>query len=101
MTTKTYNIISADDHVQEPPDTWQSRVPGKLKQRAPRIVSTPEGDAWEVDGRRYGALGLGAQAGRRYEDYKASGDTYNTIRKGTFDPAERLKDMAVDGIDAQ
>jgi predicted TIM-barrel fold metal-dependent hydrolase len=101
MSSKVYNIISADDHVQEPPDAWQSRVVGKLKPRAPKIVSTPQGDVWEVDGKIFGALGLSAQAGRKYEDYKASGDTYSTIRKGTFDPGERLKDMAVDGIDAQ
>ncbi len=35
MSSKAYNIISADDHVQEPPDAWQSRVVGKLKSRAP------------------------------------------------------------------
>ena len=101
MSSKVHDVISADDHVQEPPDAWQSRVEGKLKSRAPRIVSTPQGDVWEVDGKVFGALGLSAQAGRRYEDYKSSGDTYSTIRKGTFDPGERLKDMALDGIDAQ
>lgn len=33
MSSKVHNVISADDHVQEPPDAWQSRVEEKLKSR--------------------------------------------------------------------
>ena len=34
-----YRLISADSHVNEPPDTWTARVPQALKERAPRIES--------------------------------------------------------------
>lgn len=31
-------IISVDDHVMEPPDLWQSRVPHRFRDVAPRVV---------------------------------------------------------------
>ena len=31
-------IISADNHVMEPPGTFVERVPGALKERVPRFV---------------------------------------------------------------
>src|SRR5580704_1785358 len=30
-------IISVDDHVVEPPDLWQSRLPARFRDRGPRI----------------------------------------------------------------
>jgi predicted TIM-barrel fold metal-dependent hydrolase len=98
---KTYQLVSADDHVQEPEDTWQKRVPSKLKARAPKIVHTPNGDAWEIDGRVGATFGLGAQAGRKFEESKPAGETYASIRTGSYEPNERLKDMDIDGVDAQ
>jgi predicted TIM-barrel fold metal-dependent hydrolase len=98
---RSYNVISSDDHVEEPKDTWQSRVPAKLRDRAPRVVRVEDGDAWEINGVRGRTIGLEAQAGKKFEDYKASGESYDTIRKGSYDPHERLKDMDIDGVDAQ
>src|SRR5260370_36481830 len=93
-----YRIISADDNVQEPADTWQSRVPARLKDRAPKVVSAPSGDTWVVDGKAVGAgIGLAVQAGRRFEEYSASGFTYDTLRKGSFDPTGRVKRMDIVG----
>jgi uncharacterized protein len=97
---RQYNLISADDHVQEPPDTWQKRVPPKFRDRAPKVVHTKQGDAWVIEGQAQ-SLGMEVQAGKKFEDYKAAGETYDSIRKGSFDPVERLKDMDIDGVDAQ
>jgi uncharacterized protein len=97
-----YRVISADDHVQEPADTWQARVPVRHKDRAPKVVRTENGDTWLIDGKPLGAgIGLAVQAGRKFEEYSASGFSYDTIRQGSFDPSERLKDMTIDGVDAQ
>ncbi|MBI3743792.1 MAG: amidohydrolase [Chloroflexi bacterium] len=96
-----YRIVSADDHVEEAKDTWQKRVAAPLRDRAPRVVRTPAGDAWVIDGKQGGTMGLGVQGGKKFEDYRASGETYETIRPGAFDPVERLKDMDIDGVDAQ
>ena len=46
-------IISADSHLDLgwlPADTFTSRVPGPLRERAPRIVETDGGPTWVADG---------------------------------------------------
>jgi predicted TIM-barrel fold metal-dependent hydrolase len=97
----SFKIISADDHVEEPRDTWQSRVPAKLRDRAPKVERVGEGDAWTVDGKVVTKMGLQVQAGRKFEEYKLEGETYESIRPGSYDPRERLKDMDTDGLEAQ
>ena len=37
-------IVSVDDHVVEPPDTWSSRLPKKYADVGPRIVYAPVGE---------------------------------------------------------
>ena len=42
-----YRVISADSHINEPPDTFVDRVPAKLRDIAPKVldllgVSQPE-----------------------------------------------------------
>ena len=34
-------IISVDDHVVEPPNVWQDRLPSKYAEVGPRIVRAP------------------------------------------------------------
>jgi hypothetical protein len=34
----TVRTLSADDHLQEPKDLWQDRLPSKLRDRAPKLV---------------------------------------------------------------
>jgi len=47
-----YWMISVDDHVLEPAHLWQERVPAKLRDRAPKLVSTDGGTVWEFDGQQ-------------------------------------------------
>jgi hypothetical protein len=35
-----YPILDADEHVNEPPDLWQSRVPARLRGPAPKVLRT-------------------------------------------------------------
>ena len=59
-------VVDADAHVNEPPELWQERVPAKLRERAPKVVSTPDGDHWSFeDGTWTRPLGLSATAGPR------------------------------------
>ena len=46
-----YRVISSDSHVIEPSDLWTSRIEGKFKDRAPRVVKGEEQDQWWCDGR--------------------------------------------------
>ena len=41
MTIEIPRIVSADDHVVEPPDVFTSRLPAKYKELGPRVVRKP------------------------------------------------------------
>jgi predicted TIM-barrel fold metal-dependent hydrolase len=42
-------MISVDDHLIEPPNTWADRLPAKYRDRGPRWVSDDKGEAWLVE----------------------------------------------------
>ncbi len=99
-------IISADDHIDLqwlPKDLWQKRVPPAWRDRAPKVVETPEGpywvcgsDRWDPWGGRKGAAG--AQGGRRTALEKGGVLEPGVLRPTTTEL--RLTDMDRDGIDA-
>jgi len=91
-------MVSVDDHVLEPPDLWQSRVPRALRDRAPKLVNDDEGEAWILDGTRYATYGLNAVAGKSAEEFSPEPLTYAEMRPGCFQPAARLADMDEDHI---
>src|SRR5262245_28469811 len=90
-------LISADSHVNPPPDLWQRDAPAKLKDRVPRVESTPEGDMWVTDGKSTVIPGLSFMAGREHRDYQIR-IHYKEMRPGSWDPQARLADMDQDGI---
>lgn len=100
---RTYKIINADGHTIEPPDMWQRYVPKKYHDRIPRIVKDPKGgDAWEmVRGAPPMPIGIVTTPGKTYEQFHWYGSTYDTINPGCFRGQDRLKEMAVDGVDAE
>ncbi len=96
-----YPIIDADAHVNEPPDLWQTRVPSKLRERAPKVIHQDDGDWWSFDdGKRMRPVGLTAVAGLSYLDFKPEGIRYADTRPGSWDTKARLVDMDIDGIHA-
>ena len=97
-----YPIVDADSHVNEPPNLWQDSVPGKWKERAPKLVHTEKGDLWHFEGGKHTwPVGLTATAGQSYFQFAPMGQTYETMRPGSFDTKARLADMDADGIYAQ
>ena len=97
-----YPILDADAHVNEPPNLWQDAVPGKWKERAPKLVTTKRGDVWHFDGdKEKWPVGLTAAAGQSFFEMHPTGQTYETMRRGSFDTEARLTDMDADGIYAQ
>ena len=96
-----YNVVSSDDHVQESKDTWTKRVPARLRDRAPTLRRTDDGDIWFIDGQPAGGLGLSVQAGKKFDEYRAAKVLWEEARPGCYDPVQRLKDMELDGVDAQ
>ena len=90
-------LISADSHVNPPPDLWQRDAPAKLRDRVPRVETTPEGDVWVVDGKSSVIPGLSFMAGREHKDFQIR-VAYKEMRPGSWDPKARLADMDQDGI---
>ena len=100
-TAREYRLISADSHVNEPPDLWTDRVPAALRDRAPRIEHFDEGDAWVIEGVSDPInFGMNACAGLEPEDMKGW-VRFDDIRAGGYDPAARLVEMDRDGVDAE
>jgi len=94
-------LISADSHVNPPPSMWAEYLPASLRDRAPRIESTDEGDFEVFEGRRKPLLGINAMAGRKPEDYTLTVRRLEDQRAGGFDPVARLTDMDQDHIRAE
>ncbi len=100
-----YRLISADSHVSEPPDLWVERVANKHRERAPRLVLNPpglEGAYFLYEGFAPHPIGIGLGAGKTPEELAQflTKATYADARPGGWDPAERLKDNALDGVEA-
>src|SRR3989475_9960497 len=99
-------LISADSHVNEPGDLWVERIDKQFRERAPRVVEN-------LPGQRPGAylmlegvtpihLAQGMGAGKKPEELPGffQALTYKDGRPGGWDPAERVKDMDLDGVEA-
>lgn len=92
-------MTSVDDHIIEPPNVWQDRVPSKYKDVAPRVIVDDKGrEVWAYEDLRQETGGLGASSGRRPEDITPVGFPYTEMRPGCYDPKERLKDMNEAGV---
>jgi predicted TIM-barrel fold metal-dependent hydrolase len=95
-------LLSADDHLIEPPHLWVDRVPAKHRDACPRIVEVEGREAWLYEGElTYIPMGsCRPLPGFREEGYPPAPGTANfrEIRPGCYDPVERLKDMDVDGV---
>ncbi len=94
----TYELISADSHIVEPPDLYTSRIEPKLRDRAPRMerMETPTGrkyDAWFIDGMQVGTLGAVMQAGQRFEDPSQIDflGVWEDVRIAAYDPQAMIK----------
>lgn len=99
------SLISSDSHVMEPNNFWVERLDNKFRDRAPRIV--PRGDGrpgfvfvapdinpFPIAGGFAGGLG-----GQDLKEHMAKG--YEAARPSGWDPAERLKDQEIDGVEAE
>src|SRR3954464_10461914 len=92
-------FVSVDDHVVEPPDMFEGRMPARYADAAPRIVRNSRGDdVWEFDGQKIPNIGLNAVAGRPKEEYGVDPTSYQEMRPGCFDVHERVKDMSAGGV---
>ncbi|MEE8165167.1 MAG: amidohydrolase family protein [Myxococcota bacterium] len=97
----THELISADSHVNPPPTMWADYLPAALRNRAPRIESTDEGDFQIFEGHRTPIIGIGAMAGKKPEEYSWNIRRLADQRAGGYEPEARLIDMDADHIRAE
>jgi predicted TIM-barrel fold metal-dependent hydrolase len=93
-----YTVISVDDHVVEPPHTFEGRLPAGLQDRAPHVVDTPQGQQiWEFEGELFTQPGMNAIAGRRptqrFEPFR-----FDQMRPSCYDVDARVRDMDINGV---
>jgi predicted TIM-barrel fold metal-dependent hydrolase len=105
-----YDIISGDSHIDMtwmPGTLFVEIAPPKFKKDVPQIVQQPDGPHWFAEGKDlgvYGGLGFGFTKPERghskHVDKMYEYGFYEGAPHPTT-PELRLKDMSVDGIDAE
>jgi predicted TIM-barrel fold metal-dependent hydrolase len=96
---RTYTVISVDDHIVEPPHTFEGRVPAALAERAPRVIEKDDGtQVWVYDGEEIPNVGFNAVVGRPVSEYSFEPARFDEMRKGAWDIHERIRDMDINGV---
>jgi predicted TIM-barrel fold metal-dependent hydrolase len=115
-------IISVDDHVIEPPNVWQDRLPAKYKDRGPRLVRVkgfiepqkggyrvredPDApgarwaDEWRYDDLQMVIPAGMAQVGDLAKQHYHEPVTYDEMAKGCYDQTARLEAMDLNHVEA-
>lgn len=94
-------IISADDHISEPPDMFKKHLSGEDLASAPQFMTAESGtNYWEYQGLKMPSIGLNAVVGRVPEEYGIEPTALAQLRKGCYDVGARIDDMNVNGIAA-
>ena len=94
-----HRIVSVDDHLIEPPDLFEGRMPSALRNRAPRVVTASDGrQAWHYEEGQYPNIGLNAVVGRRRDQWSMEPANFDEMRPGCWDIEARIADMDLAGI---
>jgi predicted TIM-barrel fold metal-dependent hydrolase len=94
-----YTIISVDDHLVEPPDMFEGRLPAALQDRAPKVVTNERGhEVWEFEGQLFTQVGMNAVAGRSKSMKNLEPTRFSDMRRGCWDIHERIRDMDLNGV---
>jgi predicted TIM-barrel fold metal-dependent hydrolase len=111
-----YKSISADGHINEPPELWIKNLPAKFRDRGPRIIETPKtkGHAWIMEGQsRPSPMGFSSMYSRgakrfdraslidSFKQIRDRGVRYEDLFPGSYDAKERIKEIIEDETDAE
>src|SRR5438874_11229227 len=99
---RQYRLMSADGHLEVPPERWSQRVPEKYRDRAPKTVHLPDGgDAQMIEGQPLlEANFLDLRAGRAEGTWQPFGLKVADAA-GTGSAEQRVKEQDEDGLDAE
>ncbi len=95
-----YRVISTDDHLQEAPDTWTSRMSAaKWGDKIPQLKPLDKDrEAWFVYGEPNKRLGIAIVHGA-LPDRAKSVNRWEDVPRIAYVPEERVKAMDQDGVD--
>ena len=97
--SRRLGIISVDDHLIEPPDLFEGRMPAAQREAAPRVVEFDTGaQAWVYEDNLYPNVGLNAVVGRPPEEWSMEPARFEEMRRGCWDIHARIADMDLAGI---
>ncbi len=96
-----FPVISCDSHVHEPADLYESRMPARLRDRAPKLISDPRGDKVVMGDRLVRFVGLEAMEEFDTKDRSYKGARYQVGRRGKFEAEARMHDLAIDGVEGE
>ena len=98
-----YGIISADSHMCEPPNLWVERIDRRFRDRAPRVLKDPDGKKgsfFVCENLPPLNISGAFAAGKTFDKTFLEAGLDNAL-PGGWDPAARLKDMELDGVEAE
>jgi predicted TIM-barrel fold metal-dependent hydrolase len=96
---RSYTIISVDDHLVEPRDLFDGRMPTAMVEAAPRVIENERGqELWLYEDMLYPQIGLNAIVGRPKEQWNTDPARFDEMRKGCWDIDARVADMDLDGV---
>jgi predicted TIM-barrel fold metal-dependent hydrolase len=86
-------LISADSHVNEPPEMFRERMPAGLRDRAPRVETVDGVDSLVMEGMRPRKLPRGRDV--------LTGEALERAQAGGWEPALRMRDQDKDGVSGE
>lgn len=94
-------LISVDDHLMEPRDTFLGRMPAKYADQTPRVVEDSAGmEWWQFENERIMNSGQNAMSSWPAAERTGGPVRFDEVRPGTYDVHARVKDMDVNGVAA-
>jgi predicted TIM-barrel fold metal-dependent hydrolase len=101
---ETLRVFSGDSHVLEPADLWSERLDRKYRDKAPRVVKNDNGAgvlfvAPDILPSTVAAFAAIGKNGKELQEFMGAG--YESFRPGGWDPAERIKDQEIDGVEGE
>jgi predicted TIM-barrel fold metal-dependent hydrolase len=99
--TTSFRLISADTHINEPPNLWLDRLPARYRDRAPRIERFEQGDGYVFEG-AYSPFPFGKTSNAGLPpDKRPVWIRWEDVRPGGYDPKARVAEQAEDGVSAE
>ena len=92
-------MVSVDDHLVEPPDLFEGRLPARFQDSAPRVKAAARRQRrMGVQRAHHSKHRLERRGGSAREEYGIEPTAFEEMRPGCFDVHERIKDMNAGGV---